>query len=111
METMYFEDTFQTRCNKYATKSQLEQLDRDFTFILQKAIRKVAGKRRTILFSTEKVKRLAAVRYWKGLLDQRQGRKITNETIECRRIFLNLPQIQQLTNEELHKRVNHIVNE
>jgi len=63
IDTFNFKQTFNSRCTITALNQQLEQLDQDFTFILNEAIKKVAGRRKSIPYSVEKVKRLATMKY------------------------------------------------
>jgi len=77
---------------------------------LQKASKKVPGRRRSIPFSNEKAKRLATLGYWKELLGQKQGKRISNKMIE-RRIFINLLLIQEISITELKAKVEEAVKE
>ena len=56
MKIINFEDTFKARCANTTSVEQLEQIDKDFTFILQKASKKVAERRRSIPFSKKKLR-------------------------------------------------------
>ena len=46
---------------KQPIKSELENINQDFTFILNKANKKIEGQRRCILYSKEKAKRKAVI--------------------------------------------------
>ena len=107
---MNFKDTFNTRCTNTASLEQIEQLNNDFIFILCKATKKVARRRRIISFSTEKAKRLAILRYQKGLLGLRQGKRVIDEIIEWRKLLINLLLQQEMSIIELKAKVEEVIN-
>lgn len=40
------------------------------------------GRRKAIPYLTEKIKRLKTFKYWKGLLGQKQGKRVLSKVIE-----------------------------
>ena len=56
------------------TKKELEQLDQDISFVLNKVRKKIEGQKRGMLHSKKKVKRRAVILYWKARLLKAQGK-------------------------------------
>ena len=61
LDTMNIKNNLERIYQGYATKQELELIDRDITYILNKVYKKIEGLRRRITYSKEKVKRYAVL--------------------------------------------------
>ena len=66
------------------TKKELEQLDQDIIFVLNKARGKTEGQKRRTPRSKEKVKRRSVNFHWKAIELKAQGKLCNNMVIENR---------------------------
>ena len=74
----------------YATKQELEIIDRDITYLLNKVCKKIEELRRGIPCSKEKVKRYAVLQIWKSKLKQLQGKYVSQNKIELRLQYIEI---------------------
>ena len=65
-------------------KQELESLNKDITYLMNKVHKKIEGPRRGILYSKEKVKRYAILQYQRAKLKQLQGKYVDKNKMELR---------------------------
>ena len=86
-------------------RAQLEQLDINIIFLLNKVRRKIEELRRTIPYSKEKVKWSAVVQYWKARIRRVNRRPIDRYAMENRERYLETIETDLLI-EEMKNRLN-----
>jgi len=86
----------------------MEQLDKDITYILNYAWKKVERRRRGISYSKEKARKIACLRYWKGRLGLLQSKQVLREALFKRREFLEMPEQNQLSIEQIKENIKNV---
>ena len=80
------EHTIDKFCNEEASRDQLEVIDKEIFYILNKAQRKVEGLTRGVPFSQWKMKVYSKLKYWASKLNGLKERESNSEVLERRRL-------------------------
>ena len=70
---------------RHKDRAKMEQLDKDITFVLQKARSKAEGERKGMRGCKEKMKKRAAVQYWSMVVKKKQGKNVSQVRIRKRK--------------------------
>ena len=76
MDSILIEDTINSIKYTRPSRTILEQIDKDFTYILNAVTKKIQGLRRNILYSNQKVRAYILLRYQKNRLKQASNPQI-----------------------------------
>jgi len=68
IDSIPIKDTITSIKHTRPSRTTLEQIDEDFTYILNAVTKKIQGPRRNVLYSNQKVRAYTLLRYWKNRL-------------------------------------------
>ena len=94
LDIMNIEKDLDRIYQEYATKQDLEALNKDITYMMNKVCKKIKGQRRGIPYSKEKVKRYVILQYQRVKLRQMQGKHVDKNKIEIRLKYIEIDTIQ-----------------
>ena len=77
-----------------SSKQQLEMIDKDITYALNKVYKKIEGPWKGIPHSKENVWRNAMLQYWKAMLQRMRGEMVNQNKLDFRVQFID----QDVTN-------------
>ena len=63
------------------THEELEEVDEDITYILNKIRKKIEGQKRSIPYFNKKMRRNTVMQYWKVRIKEKQGKIINRRAI------------------------------
>ena len=85
-----------------SSKQQLEMIDKDITYALNKVCKKIEGPRRGIPYLKEKVWRNAVLQYQKAMLQRIRGEMVNQNKLDFRVQFIDQNVINLLIEQVQH---------